>query len=125
MPRRSSASRSRSRDRIADLENRVDEVSVRVDATDDTVSRMVESLQRQAGSLAHRVRTLERLLETLQHFSMQHSDRLATLEARAGVPTPPAGPPPATPSIRSIPLALARGSVGDEFRRGGVDGEEP
>ena len=121
MPRRSSASRSRSRDRIADLENRVDEVAVRVAATDETESRMVESLQRQLLRLSDRVRTLERLLVTLQNFSLQHGHRLATLEARAGVPTPPAGPPPATPSI---PLARARGSVGDEYRRQ-VDGSEP
>ena len=79
-----------------------------MDATDHTFVRTLthfqEAMQRmrqledENRDLSRQVDGLERMVQVLQAFSLLASRRLAELERATGLPTPPAGPPPATPA---------------------------
>ena len=114
MPRRCSASRSRSRSRsrsggsgpvisnrsrIGALENRIAELESRLSEYRivELENRIVD-LEYRNRDLSRQVDVLERLVQVLQAFSLSYGHRLAELERAAGLPTPPAGPPPATPA---------------------------
>ena len=112
--RRDAASRSRSRSRprsggsgpvissrsrIGALENRIAELESRLSEYRivELENRIVD-LEYRNRDLSRQVDVLERLVQVLQAFSLSYGHRLAELERAAGLPTPPAGPPPATPA---------------------------
>ena len=90
--------RSRSRERVLPTRTGGDRIAdLEIQLTD---MQHLHQLMEICDQLMDRVLTLERFVEVLQHFSLQHSERVRTLEAILGVPSPPVGPPPATP-VRS------------------------
>ena len=111
------AFRSRSpTSRIQALENRILQLDARVSEYRVTeLDNSIVDLEFRNRDLSRQVDGLERMVQVLQAFSLLASRRLAELERATGLPTPPAGPPPATPApalahVRRV--GTPRGSVG-------------